>query len=301
MSYQVTLARNAVLPVSVPPDQAVPHGAMVVVETEDGLEVGKIKKHGSLVAAQWAKQPQDKRVMWVKTLSPQEYPLLDELKRLEAEALTKCKELIKGHSLSMHLVSAHYTFDQKKVTFYYTSPQRVDFRELLKDLTQAFRRTRINLRHIGARDETALLGGVGPCGQVLCCSSFLREFKPININLAKQQYLPLNPQKITGNCGRLMCCLHYEYETYVSISKTMPALGAGVSTPDGRGRVVGVHILKKALTVLLESSESKQFDAPLVQALPAGETVNVVLPAWLQASLDTAGDVPPEIASTLQG
>ena len=171
----------------------------------------------------------------------------------EKEAFAICSECIEKHDIDMHLVDAEYTFDGAKLMFYFTSDGRVDFRELLKELARIFR-TRIDLRQIGVRDEAKMLGGIGICGRPFCCSSFLEEFQPVSIKMAKEQSLSLNPMKISGACGRLMCCLKYEQAAYEDLTKRVPPVGSLVETPDGRGVVTEATLLRERVKVRLDSA-----------------------------------------------
>ncbi|MEG2254400.1 MAG: stage 0 sporulation family protein, partial [Vagococcus sp.] len=170
-------------------------------------------------------------------------------------AYTIAKEKISQHNLEMKLVDAEYTFDRSKIIFSFTADGRIDFRELVKDLASIFK-TRIELRQIGVRDEAKLLGGIGPCGRPLCCSTFLGDFAAVSIKMAKEQGLSLNPTKISGVCGRLMCCLNYENEEYERIRKTMPDFGKTVPTPDGPGRVIGINVLSEVVKIKLQTRET---------------------------------------------
>ena len=170
-------------------------------------------------------------------------------------AYTIAKEKISQHNLEMKLVDAEYTFDRSKIIFSFTAEGRIDFRELVKDLASIFK-TRIELRQIGVRDEAKLLGGIGPCGRPLCCSTFLGDFAAVSIKMAKEQGLSLNPTKISGVCGRLMCCLNYENEEYERIRKTMPDFGKTVPTPDGPGRVIGINVLSEVVKIKLQTRET---------------------------------------------
>ena len=170
-------------------------------------------------------------------------------------AMAVGKKKIRSHSLDMKLVGVEYTFDRSKMIFYFTADGRVDFRELVKDLAGEFR-TRIELRQIGVRDEAKMLGGIGPCGRPLCCSTFLGAFIPVSIKMAKDQGLSLNPTKISGLCGRLMCCLKYENDEYEQAKKEMPDYGKEVQTPDGKGRVVGLNLLNRIVRVRLIGRET---------------------------------------------
>jgi cell fate regulator YaaT (PSP1 superfamily) len=178
-------------------------------------------------------------------------------KAKEKDALVRCAERIEEHRLPMKLVEAEYTYDGSRLTFYFAAEQRVDFRALVRDLASSFH-TRIELRQISARDHAKLLSGVGPCGKTLCCSSWLTEFGVVSIKMAKEQGLPLNPGKISGVCGRLMCCLAYENDDYIEAKQEMPAYGEIVGTPSGQGRVVGVNVPKLAVDVMLESGATVQ-------------------------------------------
>lgn len=276
--FEVALYPNRNIPVVVADPEAVCHGDLIIVETEDGLEAGKISRIPKVlqpVLEKTATPPPT--ASFVRVATPEDKQSLAEKKVQELQAFQKCKAMIEKLGLSMRLVTAYYTFDRSKITFYFTSPQRVDFRGLLKELIQVIRRVRINLRHIGTRDEAALFGGIGPCGRELCCSSWHREFKPVNIALAKTQSLTINPQKILGNCGRLMCCLNFEHETYVEAAGKMPVLGTGVQTPDGRGRAIGLNFLKEEITVKLENGTIDIYKASGLAILPDDEMVHVTI------------------------
>ena len=176
----------------------------------------------------------------------------------EKEAFVICEQKIKKHQLQMKLVGAEYTFDNNKLLFYFTADGRIDFRELVKDLASVFR-TRIELRQIGVRDETKMMGGIGICGRELCCKTFLSDFAPVSIKMAKEQNLSLNPGKISGLCGRLMCCLKNEYETYEYLNSRLPGVGDFVTTPDGvKGQVQSVNVLRQTVKVLTEQGDVKE-------------------------------------------
>lgn len=179
----------------------------------------------------------------------------DEVNKKEAkEALVIAKKKIIQHKLEMKLVDVEYTFDRSKMIFQFTADGRIDFRELVKDLAGVFR-TRIELRQIGVRDEAKILGGIGPCGRQLCCSTFLGDFVPVSIKMAKDQGLSLNPTKISGLCGRLMCCLKYENDEYEAAKRELPDYGTEVMTPDGKGRVVGLNLMSRVLKIRLVGKE----------------------------------------------
>ena len=210
MKFAVRIIKNQFFPLKVSEGANLRHGQMVLVRTEKGEEAHKVFIVNSEIQKQWEKfKPEP--ISFIRTMSERDLAELDEIKKLEVQALYKCRELAEKRKLAMNLVQTRYTFDRKKITFYYTAPERVDFRELLKDLTQEFKRVRIDLRHIGVRDETSILQGIGVCGQEYCCCSFLKKFESVNTKLAKDQGIPMTPGKITGSCGRLLCCLNYEY------------------------------------------------------------------------------------------
>ncbi|MBU0549084.1 MAG: stage 0 sporulation family protein [Candidatus Omnitrophica bacterium] len=175
-------------------------------------------------------------------------------KKRAKEALNTCVSKIKEHKLSMKLVGAEFSFDASKIIFYFTAEGRVDFRNLVKDLAKIFK-VRIELKQIGVRDEAKLFGGIGPCGRRLCCAAFLKNFEPVSIKMAKEEGLPLNPPKISGICGRLMCCLSYEYEVYKTLSRGLPRQGEKLHTPQGKGKVISVDIFKRIAVVELEDGK----------------------------------------------
>lgn len=220
----------------------------VVVETARGIEVGEVVLEERDVDQRELVLPL-KKVLRLAT--GEDMHRYRENQNREAEALEKCQAQITLHNLEMKLVGAEYTFDRSKIIFYFTSDGRVDFRELVKDLASIFR-TRIELRQIGVRDEAKIKGGIGPCGRSFCCCSFLEEFEPVSIRMAKGQNLSLNPTKISGVCGRLMCCLRFEINSYGEARPELPASGEAVVTPDGEGTVVGVNHSKKIAQVKLK-------------------------------------------------
>ena len=228
-----------------PGDLDIKKGDFVVVETARGIEFGecvvgiKELREGEIVAPL-------KDV--IRKALEEDINANKTNKEKEEEAFKICLEKIKAHDLTMKLIDVEYTFDNNKVIFYFTADGRVDFRELVKDLASIFR-TRIELRQIGVRDEAKMTGGLGPCGRSLCCSTFLGEFAPVSIKMAKEQNLSLNPTKISGICGRLMCCLNYEQETYEGIRKRLPKVGSIVDTCYGKGEVVSNSVVKEAVKV----------------------------------------------------
>lgn len=258
IKYAVRMLKNKFYALKVPDYLTLEHGQYVLVRTEKGEEVAKVIQVSSCVAQKWEGKDVEYLPL-IRTLTKEDLDKLEKIKKDEDEAFVKCKELVQRHKLDMNLTRVKYTFDKAKVTFYYTASQRVDFRALLKDLTQTFRGVRIDLRHIGVRDETSILEGNGLCGRAFCCCSFLRSFESINIKLAKDQGMPINPSKISGVCGRLLCCLNYEYSNYIDAAKGMPPVGSGVMTADGIGRVCALHFLNGKVAVKLEDGKVKEY------------------------------------------
>lgn len=235
-----------------PGDFVLAAGNFVIVETARGLEYGEVVIGPREVDEKNIVAPL--KVVQRKATTEDEVKV-NENRGKEAEAFTVCEQKIKTHGLNMKLVDVEYTFDVNKIIFYFTAEGRIDFRELVKDLAAVFR-TRIELRQIGVRDEAKMMGGVGCCGRSLCCSTFLGDFEPVSIRMAKDQNLSLNPAKISGICGRLMCCLKYENDSYGSCCKKIapPAVGRDVVTVDGYGKVTAVNQAKKTATVLLANN-----------------------------------------------
>lgn len=223
-------------------------GDVVIVETVRGIEMGKVMIEKREVPDEEIVQPLKKVV---RKATEEDYKKAQENMEKAARALEICKEKVQKHGLPMKLLHAEYTFDNNKLLFYFTAEGRVDFRELVKDLAAVFR-TRIELRQIGVRDDTKFRGGLGPCGREVCCALHLCEFVPISIKMAKQQGLVLNPAKISGLCGRLMCCLTYEQKFYEEAMLKLPGIGAIVKTADGIGEVVEVSVLKEKIKVRFE-------------------------------------------------
>lgn len=227
----------------------------VIVETARGIEMGTV-----LIPP---KEVEDDKV--VSTLKPviriatdEDEKIISKNKDKEKEAFAICKEKIIKHGLEMKLVDAEYTFDNNKLLFYFTADGRIDFRDLVKDLAAVFR-TRIELRQIGVRDETKMMGGIGICGRALCCSSYLSDFVPVSIKMAKEQNLSLNPTKISGVCGRLMCCLKYEQDTYEYLNSRLPAVGEKVNTPEGIvGEVKSISVLRQLVKVIIDNGDEKE-------------------------------------------
>jgi len=247
-----------------PGDLDIVGGMKVIVETSRGIELGSVLygirevEEESLVAPL-------KKVIRIATEDDIERAARNAEK--EKEAYHTCKQKIAEHELDMKLVKAEYTFDNSKLLFYFTAEGRVDFRELVKDLAAEFH-IRIELRQIGVRDETKILGGLGVCGRELCCSTFLSEFAPVSIKMAKEQNLSLNPTKISGVCGRLMCCLNNEEETYEYLNKTMPRVGEEVVTTTGEtGIVTSVNILRQKMKVVVETDDMREIREYLAEEI----------------------------------
>lgn len=230
-------------------------GDHVIVETARGIEYGNVVAGVHEVPDEKVIQPL-KAVIRIAT--PEDDAREARNREKEKEAMRICLEKIRKHNLEMKLIDAEYTFDNNKVLFYFTADGRIDFRELVKDLASVFR-TRIELRQIGVRDETKMMGGIGICGRELCCKTFLSDFAPVSIKMAKEQNLSLNPGKISGLCGRLMCCLKNEYETYEYLNSRLPGVGDFVTTPDGvKGQVQSVNVLRQTVKVLTEQGDVKE-------------------------------------------
>ena len=232
-----------------PGSHVIPAGAHVILETSRGVEFATCAAGNHLVPAEDIVQPL-RPVLRVATL--QDERIVADNREKEAQAYDICREKIQAHGLDMKLISVEYAFDGSKILFYFTADGRVDFRDLVRDLASAFR-TRIELRQIGVRDEAKMLGGLGICGRPFCCAQFLSDFQPVSIKMAKTQNLSLNPTKISGACGRLMCCLKYEQEAYEDLIKTSPRAESLVDTPDGRGTITDVNLLRQQVTVRMEA------------------------------------------------
>ncbi len=228
---------------------AVKEGDCVIVEHDRGLDyafiVPPVKEKDDHACG---KEP-PKKIL--RLAVPQDLKQIADNRARAKEAASSCGMKIQEHKLDMKLVRAEYSFDRSKIVFYFTANGRIDFRNLVKDLAKIFK-ARIELRQIGVRDEARLCGGFGSCGRELCCSKFLKDFEPVTIKMAKEEGLPLNPPKISGLCGRLMCCLSFEYETYKTLSKGLPREGERIHTPQGKGKVLGVNVFTRTVTLELE-------------------------------------------------
>jgi cell fate regulator YaaT (PSP1 superfamily) len=231
-------------------------GDHVIVEADRGLDYGQVLSENEAILDSDLEEPLRKII---RKANPWDMNQVDKNKKKIKEVMESCSKKIKERKLAMKLIYAEYSFDRSKIVFYFTSEGRVDFRDLVKDLASAFK-TRIELKQIGVRDEAKMLGGLGPCGRALCCATHLKDFEPVTIKMAKEQNLPLNPTKISGLCGRLMCCLGYEYSTYKDLMKGMPREGEIVKTPKGNAKVISINALKRAATVELE--DGSQIEVP---------------------------------------
>ena len=238
-----------------PKDLEIKSGDHVIVETARGVEYGSVVLPPRDVEDEKVVQPL-KEV--IRIAGPQDDKKEESNRKKEKEAYQICLKKIKEHGLEMKLIDVEYTFDNNKVLFYFTADGRIDFRELVKDLAAIFK-TRIELRQIGVRDETKILGGIGICGRALCCHTYLSEFAPVSIKMAKEQNLSLNPTKISGVCGRLMCCLKNEEETYEELNRKLPVVGDRVNTPEGlRGEVQSVNVLRQLVKVIVDVDDEKE-------------------------------------------
>lgn len=279
MKFAVNYIKNTFYPLEVPESIKLEDGQMVLVRTDKGEEALKAFLVNSKISELWEKsKTKPEPLVVIRTLTQKDMQTLDEIKKDEVTSFFKCQALVQQHRLNMNLVQCRITFDRRKITFYYTAPERVDFRALLKDLTQVFTRVRIDLRHIGVRDETSILEGTGICGRPFCCSSFLRKFATINVKLAKDQGMPIAPGKISGTCGRLLCCLTYEYSNYIDAAKGMPPVGSSVMTPDGLGKVCYLQFLSGKVAVKMEDGKVKEFPKGDIEMVDAHVNVEIDVP-----------------------
>ncbi|MBP5608922.1 MAG: stage 0 sporulation family protein [Lachnospiraceae bacterium] len=247
-----------------PGEYELKRGSHVIVETARGVEYGTVVGDIRQIEDDKFTQPL-KPIMRIAT--PEDEAIDEENREKEKLAIPIAKERIRSRGLDMKLIDVEYTFDRNKVVFYFTADGRVDFRELVKDLASQFR-TRIELRQIGVRDATKLLGGLGSCGRVLCCHSYMSDFIPVSIKMAKEQGLSLNPGKISGMCGRLMCCLQYEADTYAYLNRRLPRIGDEVTTPSGTtGTVQSVDVLHQKVQVIVDVNDEKEMEEYPVEEL----------------------------------
>ena len=253
-----------------PAGTAVSAGADVIVETQNGVEFGECVNANNLVEDDKVVSPLRKLV---RVANEADLAKLAENRERAKTAMETCQKKADEHKLDMKIVDVELAFDGSKILFYFISEGRIDFRDLVKELAGIFR-VRIELRQIGVRDEAKMLGGLGICGRAFCCSSYLQDFHPVSIKMAKEQSLSLNPVKISGSCGRLMCCLKYEQEAYTDLLRRTPRSGSLVSTKDGEGTVIEVGLLRRKLKVLLSNpneTTAKYYDVDDVKVLRSGK------------------------------
>ena len=270
----VKLIRNKQVPLDIPEGTIIKHGDLVIVLTEKGEEVTAAYYVPPQVES-ILKRKKVPSIPFVRIMTEDDKKEYEEIQKMEEQGYKDCLELIKQHNLQMNLIQCKYTFDKRKVTLYYTAPERVDFRNLLKDLTKVFKRVRIDLKHIGVRDETSLCCGNGLCGRPFCCCTFKRQFDSINIKLAHDQSMPITPSKISGTCGRLLCCLNYEYKNYIETAKEMVPIGSGVMTQDGVGRVCALNILTDKVSVKLSDGKIKEYPNKEVEMIDTDVNIEI--------------------------
>lgn len=230
----------------------------VIVESDRGLEYGQVMSEPEIVLDSEINEPLRNII---RIASAQDIKQIEENTTSIKDVVVTCNKKIEEHKLPMKLIEAEYSFDRSKIIFYFTSEERVDFRDLVKDLAQIFK-ARIELKQIGVRDEAKMFGGIGPCGRNLCCAKFLKDFDAITIRMAKDQGLPLNPPKISGLCGRLMCCLSYEHKTYKDLAKGLPKNGEYIRTKEGKAKVIDVNYLKRKITAQHEDGRKVEIQYP---------------------------------------
>ncbi len=240
----------------------------VVVQREDSLALGRVK--GIYRNLDTGEAPIKVKPL-VRLATPEDLAQDEKNRQLEERAYQFCLERIQERQLPIYLVRVECLFDTSKIVFYFTAPGRVDFRELVKDLVQEFR-TRIELRQIGVRHRAKMVGGLGICGRALCCASYLQDFEPVSVRMAKEQQLSLNPSKISGICGRLMCCLTYEYSTYQEIRKNLPRVGKRLTLPEGEGKVIRYNLIRQ--TVTLEMEDGRETEISLAEIPPPNSKGN---------------------------
>ncbi|MCM8819398.1 MAG: stage 0 sporulation family protein [Candidatus Omnitrophica bacterium] len=249
MTYKITDDVNLNDYVIIEADRGLDYGEVIEITEADNNLTDNADKESSLKSI-------------VRKVTPSDLEQIEKNKQEAKEAFKKCEEKIKEHKMELKLVDAEYSFDKKKIVFYFTAESRVDFRELVKDLAKIFK-IRIEMRHIGVRDEARLFGGIGPCGQILCCVRFLKNFEAVTMKMAKIQKLSISSGKISGLCGRLMCCLFYEYQTYKQLSKGLPKEGQIVETSSGKGKVISVNVLKRIAYVEFEDGGVEKIFYPI--------------------------------------
>ena len=291
IKYAVKYLKNCFVPIKCPDDVNLDEGQLILVRTEKGEEALKAFLVNSEVAKCFEKcEKTPAPFEFIRIMTQEDMMILDELQKEEVTSFFKCKELVKKHNLNMNLVQCRITFDRRKISFYYTAPERVDFRELLKDLTQVFKRMRIDLRHIRVRDDSYIMDSCGIRGKPFCCSSYLRKFESINVKLAKDQGMPIAPSKISGTCGRLLCCLTYEYSNYIEAAKGMPPVGSTVMTPTGLGKVCFIQFLNNSVAVKFEDGKIKEFDKSEIEMVDADVNVDIEISRINNYSIDEKVD-----------
>ncbi|GAB3802617.1 PSP1 domain-containing protein [Virgibacillus kimchii] len=249
-----------------PGDAPVELDSYVIVETVRGIEFGKVVLVDKKVDEEDVVLPLKKII---RMATEKDKITVVENQEQADKAFEACTKKIKEHELDMNLVDVEYTFDRNKIIFYFTADGRVDFRNLVKDLASMFK-TRIELRQIGVRDEAKMLGGIGPCGRMLCCSTFLGDFEPVSIKMAKDQNLSLNPAKISGLCGRLMCCLKYENDEYEQAKRELPDIGQSLKTPYGKGKVIGLNMLERLIQIEIGGENEQVIEYTLDELINEG-------------------------------
>ena len=243
-------------------------GGYVVVQVERGRDIGKVVRTGEALDKMGKARPVTQEIL--RTATPDDMAKYQEIKRREDEASKVCEDKIRDHDLKMKLVDAEFQLDGSKITFYFTADERVDFRELVKDLAGIYK-TRIELRQIGVRDEAKRLGGYGSCGRKFCCTTFLQEFEPVTLKMARDQSLSVSPTKISGACGRLMCCLAYERDYYMEVAKQLPKIGTRVMTPYGEANVTKIDIFAQAVTVEDENKNEMRLTLDQIKKMSFGQ------------------------------
>jgi len=224
-------------------------GDYVIIESDRGLDYGEVLSAEEVLIDPKRKEGAPKKI--IRIAQKHDIDKIERNRQKAKEAVKTCNKKIQDHKLNMKLIDAELSFDCSKIVFYFTAEERIDFRDLVKDLAKIFK-ARIELKQIGVRDEAKMFGGLGPCGRELCCTRFLKDFEPVTIKMAKDQTLPLNPTKISGVCGRLMCCLSYEHKTYKECAKGLPKISQKIKTKEGPGKVVDVNYLRRTATIELE-------------------------------------------------
>ena len=276
IKYAVKYLKNVFVPLKNVPEDMDLDNKLILARTEKGEEVLKPFRVCENIAKLFDDSKKTPEAFeFIRVMTQEDMMIYEDIKKEEVTSFFKCKELVKKHNLVMNLVQCRLTFDRRKISFYYTAPERVDFRELLKDLTQVFKRMRIDLRHIGVRDESSIMDGCGVCGKPFCCSSYLRKFESINVKLAKDQGMPIAPSKISGTCGRLLCCLTYEYSNYIEAAKGMPPVGSTVMTPSGLGKVCYIQFLNNSVAVKFEDGKIKEFGKTEIEMVDANINVEI--------------------------